>query len=359
MTNTFGKYFRITTWGESHGKAIGVVADGVKPGLKISEAEIQKELDRRRPGQSKVVTQRQETDKIEILSGIFEGKTTGMPISLVIWNKDQKPGSYEKIKNLFRPGHAGYTWLQKYGIYDYRGGGRSSARETANWVSSGAIAKKILAEKGIKIVGYVKQIGNIKADNIDYNEIRKNPVNCPDRNAAKKIERLLLKTKKEGDSLGAIIEVAALNVPAGLGDPVFDKLDANIAKALMSINAVKGVEIGAGFSLALMKGSESNDAFIRKNGKIMTKTNNSGGILGGVSNGMPIVARIAVKPTSSILKSQETLTLQGKKAKISVEGRHDPCVGIRAVPIAEAMMANVLADAFLRQENLMKNRKNK
>lgn len=357
MSSKLGKYFRIQTWGESHGKAIGVVIDGIKPGMRISALDIQKELDKRRPGQSKIVTSRNEPDKVEILSGVFNGKTTGHPISLIIWNQDINSKSYEKFQDLFRPGHAGFTYLKKYGIYDHRGGGRSSARETANWVMAGAIAKKILKKYRIKIIAYVKEVGGICTKKIDFKEIIKNQINCPDNTAAKKIEKLILKTKKEGDSLGGIVEVIIFNAPIGLGDPIFEKLDSNLAKALMSINAVKGVEIGDGFKLARMKGSESNDEFVSIKHKIVTKTNHSGGILGGISNGMPIVARVAVKPTSSILKGQNTVDYKGNKMKIKVEGRHDPCIAIRAVPVVEAMCALVLVDAIKRQESLEKSQK--
>lgn len=352
MANTFGKNFRMMTFGESHGKAIGVVIDGIKPGLPISEEEIQKELDRRKPGQSRLTTPRKEEDKIHILSGIFEGKTTGMPIALLIWNRDVDSKSYERIKALLRPGHATFTYLKKYGIHDFRGGGRSSARETANWVAAGAFAKKILKKEGIKVIAYVREIGGIEAKNLDFGEIAKNPVNCPDRQAAMLMSEKIEQVRKEGDSLGGIVEIVAENVPAGLGDPVFDKLSANIAKAMMTINAVKGVEIGDGFRAARMKGSEHNDIFAKQGSKIVTKTNHAGGILGGISDGMPIVVRIAIKPTSSITKEQDTLTIGGKPAKIRVFGRHDPCVAIRAVPVAEAMMAIVLADALMGQKGL-------
>ena len=350
MSNTLGTSLKITTFGESHGPAIGVVIDGVKPGLPISREEIQRELDRRRPGQNKLVSPRNETDQVEILSGIFEGKTTGMPIALLIRNNDAQSKSYEAIKNLFRPGHADFTFFSKYGFRDYRGGGRQSARETANWVGAGAIAKKMLAKKGIQIIGYIKEIGGIAAKKIDYKEITRNLVNCPDKAAAKKIEGLIEKVRKEGDSLGGIVEVVAIGVPPGLGDPVLDKLSAGIGKAMLTINAVKGVEIGAGFQAARMKGSQNNDIFFKKGNKVFTRTNNAGGILGGISNGMPIVVRIAVKPASSITKEQETITVDGKKTTVRVFGRHDPCVAIRAVPVAEAMMAIVLADMMMGQE---------
>lgn len=352
MSSTLGKNFRITTFGESHGKAVGVVIDGVKPGLKISEEEIQKELDKRKPGQSNVSTPRQEEDQVNILSGIFNGKTTGTPICLVVYNKDADSSKYEKIKNIFRPGHADFTYLKKYGVRDYRGGGRVSGRETIARVAAGAIAKKLLSKNGIKIIAYTKEIAGIVAKKIDLAEIEKNPVRCPDKKAAKKMEMVILKAKAEGDSVGGIVEVIATNVPAGLGDPVFDKLSANIAKALVSIPAVKGVEIGAGFKVAQMKGSECNDQFIKKGGKIITTSNNSGGILGGISTGMPIVARVAVKPTSSIAKEQQTVDIDGKKVKIKIKGRHDPCICPRIVPVVESMMAIILADAIMRQETI-------
>ena len=352
--NTFGKHFRITTFGESHGKAIGVVIDGVKPGLPIDTAVIQRELDRRRPGQSKVTTARSEEDKVDILSGVFEGKTTGTPICMVIWNKDQKPQAYDKIKNVFRPGHAGYAYLAKYGISDYRGGGRSSGRETASRVAAGAIAKSLLEKKGVKIYAYTKEVGGIRAKTIDFRQIEKNPLRCPDPVAAKKMERKVLKMKKEGDSVGGIVEIVVKNPPAGLGEPVFNKLEADLAKALMSIGAVKGFEVGNGFAAARLKGSENNDPmyFDKKLKRVRTRTNNAGGIAGGISNGEDIVLRIAVKPASSIVKEQETVTVDGKPAKISVEGRHDPCICPRVVPVAESMVALTLLDHLQRQEAL-------
>ena len=273
MSNTFGDIFRVTTFGESHGKAIGAVVDGCPKNIELSEKDIQKDLDRRKPGQSKVTSARKEEDKAKILSGVFEGKTTGAPISIIIFNKNVKSSKYEKIKNLLRPGHANFTYLKKYGVFDYRGGGRSSARETANWVSAGAVAKKILEKRGIKIIAYTKEIAGIKAEKIDINEINRNEARCPDKNIAKKILDKILKAKNESDSVGGVIEVVAYNVPAGLGDPIFNKLDAEIAKALMTINGVKGVEIGAGFEVAKMKGSECNDVFLKEGEKIVTKTN--------------------------------------------------------------------------------------
>jgi chorismate synthase len=352
--NTFGKHFRITTFGESYGKAIGVVIDGVRPGLPIDTTYIQRELDRRRPGQSKVTTARSETDQVEILSGVFEGKTTGTPICMVVWNKDQRPEAYEKIKNVFRPGHAGYTYLAKYGVSDYRGGGRSSGRETAARVAAGAFAKSLLEKRGVRIHAYTKEIGGIKAKTIDFKQIEKNPLRCPDPLAAKRMERLVLRMKKEGDSVGGIVEVVVKNPPAGLGEPVFDKLEADLAKALMSIGAIKGCEVGNGFAAARLRGSANNDPmyYDKRRKRVRTRTNNAGGIAGGISNGEDIVLRIAVKPASSIAKVQETVTVKGKSAKISVEGRHDPCICPRVVPVAESMVALVLLDHLRRQEML-------
>ncbi|MEK6983301.1 MAG: chorismate synthase [Nanoarchaeota archaeon] len=338
----------MTTWGESHGKAIGVVVDGCPAGLGISEQDVQKELDKRVPGQSEIVSARKEFDKVEILSGIFEGKTTGMPISMVIYNKDIDSSKYEKIKYLLRPGHADFTYQVKYGFRDYRGGGRSSARETVARVAAGAIAKKLLGRHGIKIIAYVKEIAGIKADKIDYNEIHKNKVRCPDKNAARKMEQAILKAKSNGDSVGGICEIVALKVPVGLGKPIYDKLEADLGSAILGINAVKGIEFGTGFGLAKMKGSIANDEFILKNNKIVTKTNHHGGILGGISTGMPIIIRAVVKPASSILKKQRTINYKTMKQElISVEGRHDPATVVRFPPIAEAMTAIVLADHML------------
>ncbi|MBI2654650.1 chorismate synthase [Candidatus Woesearchaeota archaeon] len=346
--NSFGTLLRITTWGESHGKAIGVVVDGCPAGLELNEEDVQQELDKRAPGQSEVMSPRKEADKVEILSGVFEGKTTGMPISMTIYNKDADSSKYEKIKHLLRPGHADFTYQIKYKHRDYRGGGRSSARETAARVAAGAIAKKLLAKYEIKIIAYVKEIAGIKANKINYNEIYKNNVRCPDKTAAKKMEKVILKAKNEGDSVGGICEIVALNVPAGLGKPIYNKLESDLGSAILGINAVKGVEFGAGFGLANMKGSQSNDEFILKNNKIVTKTNNHGGILGGISTGMPIVMRAVVKPASSILKKQKTINYKTMKQEtISVEGRHDPATIVRFPPIAEAMTAIVLADHML------------
>ncbi len=346
--NTFGRIFRITTFGESHGKAVGVVVDGCPAGIGLSESDIQKELDRRKPGQSAVTTQRKEADEVQILSGVFEGKTTGTPIAMVVFSKGADSSKYEKIKDVFRPGHADVTYFLKYGFRDYRGGGRSSGRETIGRVAAGAIAKKIIESRGVRIIGHVKQVGRVVARGFSEQAIEKNDVRCADPNAAKEMERAIMDAKGKGDSLGGVVEVIARNVPAGLGEPVFDKLDAEIAKALMSIPAVKGVEIGAGFAAAGMRGSEMNDE-IYFDKKIKFRTNNAGGILGGISNGADIVARVAVKPTSSIAIGQKTIDERGKPRSVKVEGMHDPCICPRIVPVAEAMLAVVLADFLLMQ----------
>ena len=349
--SSFGKLFKITTWGESHGRGLGVVIEGCPAGLPIKESEIQLELNRRRTGQSKVTTTRKEGDQIQIMSGVFKGKTTGTPISLLVENEDVDSSKYELIKDLYRPGHADYTYDMKYGFRDYRGGGRSSARETVGRVAAGAIAKKLLARERIKIIGFTRQVGKHIAKSIDYREIENNIVRCPDNKIAEKMINSIMRARKKGDSLGGVVEVIAQGVPAGLGEPVFDRLDADLAKAVMSMPAVKGVEIGVGFQSAIMTGSECNDVFVMKNKKVMTATNNAGGILGGISNGMDIVIRLVVKPTSSINKAQDTVTQQGKKAEIRVEGRHDPCVAPRAVPIAEAMVAITLIDHLYRAKS--------
>lgn len=348
MTSTFGKMFRITTWGESHGKAVGVVIDGCPPNLEISEKDIQKELDRRKPGQSAVTTPRNEADKAIIMSGIFEDRTTGAPISIMVMNEDIDSSKYEAFKELYRPGHADYTYEKKYGIRDWRGGGRSSAREHVGRVAAAAIARKILAKEGIKIFGFTRQVGRIRIEDseIDYNETERNPVRAANRKKAEKMEKLILSAKAEGDSLGGIVEVVAKGVPAGLGEPTFDKLSADLAKAVMSIGAVKGIEIGDGFKLVEMKGSEANDAITGKG----FATNHAGGILGGISSGQDIIIRAAIKPTSSISKEQQTISRHGKEAKLKAEGRFDPCLCPRAVPVVEAMVALVLADHLLRQK---------
>jgi len=347
--SSFGHVFRVSTAGESHGAALLAIVEGCPASLMLSECDIQPDLDRRRPGQSKYTSQRREADVVEILSGVFEGKTTGCPIGLLIRNTDQRSKDYADIKDKFRPGHADMTYFEKYGFRDYRGGGRSSARETAMRVAAGAIARKLLAEFGVSIRGWVDQIGPVRVDPTQCNaeEISNNPFFCPDANAAKKMADYLDALRKEGDSIGAGVTVEAHGMAPGLGEPVFDKLDADIARAMMSIQAVKGVEIGDGFACIEAHGSEFGDA-MRKNGFV---SNHAGGILGGISNGDVIRARLALKPTSSILKPRPTVDEHGNETEIVTKGRHDPCVGIRAVPIAEAMLALVLADHLLRQRS--------
>ena len=344
--NTFGKLFRITTFGESHGTAIGVIIDGVKPNLELSEEDIQKDLDRRKPGQSSITTQRKEDDKVQILSGIFEGKTTGTPVCMIIYNKDHKSRDYSKIKDIFRPGHADFTYHKKYGIRDYRGGGRSSGRETAARVAAGAVARKILKLKNINITAYVKEIGGIRAQTIDLDEIEQNIVRCPDKEAAMDMIKKIEEVQEEKDSIGGIVEVIVKGCPIGLGEPVFDKLDASLAHALMSIGAVKAVEIGSGIACSKMKGSESNDPLVDGN----FISNNAGGILGGISSGQDIVARVAVKPTPSISRQQKTINLRGEETDIIIEGRHDPCICPRIVPVVESMAALVIIDALMMHE---------
>jgi len=350
--NTFGKIFRFTTWGESHGPAIGCIVDGCPPNIPLSIKDIQIDMNRRRPGKSKFTSQRKESDKVEILSGVFQGKTTGTPISMIIYNKDAKSRDYETIKNKFRPGHADYTYFLKYGIRDYRGGGRQSARETASRVAAGAIAKTVLNKligKKFKVTGAVIQLGVLGCNKKNWNEkvIRKNPFFCPDKKSLKLWEKYLLAVRKAGSSCGAIIELRASGVPTGLGAPIYSKLDSDIASALMSINAVKGVNIGAGMSSAFLNGEGNSDEIRSIKGKVKFKSNNAGGILGGISSGQDIIASFAVKPTSSILNPRETINKTGRNTKISVRGRHDPCVGIRAVPIGEAMISCVLLDHYL------------
>jgi len=351
--NTFGELFRLTTFGESHGPAIGGIVDGCPPGITLSETDIQPYLDKRRPGQSKFTTQRREADQVKILSGVFEGKTTGTPIGLLIENTDQRSKDYGDIKDKFRPGHADFTYHAKYGARDYRGGGRSSARETAVRVAAGAIARRVLEtqiSKRVQIRGAMVQMGPIDIDyrRWKWKDIDANPFFCPDAQTAAAWEDLLSTIRKQGSSVGGVVEVQATGIPAGLGEPVFDRLDADIAKALMSIPAVKGVEIGVGFDAAWLTGEENADE-IRK-GKTGPEflSNNAGGTLGGISSGQDLVARMAVKPTSSILTPRHTVTTKGKNAEISTKGRHDPCVAIRAVPVAEAMLALTLADHWLR-----------
>jgi chorismate synthase len=348
-SNSFGEIFRVTTWGESHGPAIGCVVDGVPPGLKLDETNIQGWLEKRKPGSSRFVTQRREPDTVEILSGVFEGKTTGTPVSLIIRNQDARSKDYGAIKDKFRPGHADYTYWKKYGIRDYRGGGRSSARETASRVAAGGIARKVLG-RSIKIRGAMVQMGEMTIDRANWRwaNVTKNPFWCPDVKAAKEWETYLDDIRKAGSSVGAVIEIVASGVPAGLGAPVYGKLDADLAAAIMSINAVKGVEIGAGFDAATLTGEENVDEMRMKDKEVEFLSNNAGGILGGISTGQDIVARFAVKATSSILTPRKTVTRQGKNTEITTKGRHDPCVGIRGVPVGEAMMACVLADHLLR-----------
>ncbi len=350
--NTFGKIFRFTTWGESHGPAIGCIVDGCPPNINIKEQDIQSELNKRKPGQSKFTSQRKEDDKVQILSGIFEGKTTGTPISLIIYNKDMRSRDYETIKNKFRPGHADFTYLKKYGIRDYRGGGRQSARETASRVAAGAIAKKVLENKigkKFKVIGAVTQLGILGCDTKKWNDevIKKNSFFCPDKSIVKLWEKYLLSIRKSGSSCGAIIEVRARGIPIGLGAPIYSKLDMDIASAMMSINAVKGVNIGSGMSSSQLTGEQNSDEISQKGKKIKFSSNNAGGILGGISTGQEIIISFAVKPTSSILKSRKTIDKFGKNTSISVKGRHDPCVGIRAVPVGEAMLNCVLLDHYL------------
>ena len=350
--NTFGKIFRFTTWGESHGPAIGCVVDGCPPLIQLNERDIQLELDRRKPGQSKFTTQRKENDKVQILSGVFEGKTTGTPISMIIYNQDMRSKDYGEIKDKFRPGHADYTYFKKYGIRDYRGGGRSSARETAARVAAGAIAKKILEKKlgkKFKVTGAVTQLGILGCDTSKWDKkfINKNPFFCPDRSMLKIWEKYLLSIRKAGSSCGAVIEVRANGVPAGLGAPIYSKLDMDLASAMMSINAVKGVNIGSGMNSAQLSGEQNSDEISQNRNKLKFNSNNAGGILGGISSGQEIIVSFAVKPTSSILTSRKTINKFGKNTTISVKGRHDPCVGIRAVPVGEAMMNCVLLDHLL------------
>jgi chorismate synthase len=422
--NTYGKIFRVTTWGESHGPAIGCVIDGCPSKIKLSEKDIQKDLNTRKPGQSKITTQRKEADQVQIMSGVFNGQTTGAPISLMIYNQNQHPQDYNNIKNLFRPGHADYTYYAKYGIRDFRGGGRASGRETATRVAAGAVAKKILEPAKVQFIAYTKQIGDVVAPSIAplessrknaggssgsrrsplretptellmapslallessrkiagdssgkqrllistkqktpaelLRQIEKNPIRCPDAQAAKKMIKLIEQVKNEGDSIGGIIELIIKNVPIGLGEPVFDKLDAELAKALMSIGAVKGVEFGAGFGVAAKKGSENNDE-MRAVGaglapaqgataRVAPTTNNAGGILGGISTGQDIIVRVAVKPTSSIAKKQQTVNVNGKNTEIKTKGRHDPCICPRIIPVVKAMAALVICDFYLRSK---------
>lgn len=343
--NTIGKLFTVTTFGESHGPSLGCIVDGCPPGLALTEADIQGDLDRRRPGTSRHTTQRREPDQVRILSGVFEGKTTGTPIGLVIENTDQRSKDYSKIADRFRPGHADYVYQQKYGFRDYRGGGRSSARETAMRVAAGAIAKKYLKQSaGIEIRGYLSQLGPIKVEKLDWSIIESNPFFCPDQDKIQEMEVYMDALRKSGDSIGARINVIATGVPPGLGEPIFDRLDADLAQALMCINAVKGVEIGDGFACVDSKGTDFRDEMTPEG----FLSNHAGGVLGGISSGQNVTASIALKPTSSLRLPGKSINLDGQPVEVITEGRHDPCVGIRATPIAEAMMAIILMDHYLR-----------
>lgn len=347
--SSFGTIFKITTWGESHGKGLGVVVDGCPAGLPLDENDIQKFLNRRKPGQSKFTTPRKEDDAVEILSGVFEGKTTGTPISLVVYNQNQKSKDYSEIASYYRPGHADYTFDQKYGFRDYRGGGRSSGRETIGRVAAGAVAAKLLSEVGISLSAYTRSIGpaEIDYDRFDEHEIRRNPVYMPDSQAAEQAMIYLKECMREKDSVGGVVECVVRGLPAGLGDPCFDKLDANLAKAILSVGAVKGFEIGSGFGAAKLRGSENNDPFVNRGQGIEKERNNAGGTLGGISDGSPLVLRAAIKPTSSIAAKQHTVNQAGENIEISVHGRHDPVIVPRAVVVIESMTALVLADALL------------
>ena len=352
--STFGQLFKITTFGESHGLCVGCVIDGMPPNLKLSESDIQPELNKRRPGQSNLTTARQEKDQVKIMSGVFEGKTTGAPILLLINNEDKRPEDYLNFKNLFRPSHADFTYQTKYGIRDWQGGGRASARETVARVAAGAVAKKFLKEKlGVEFLTFIESVGNIKAD-INYQKVKagdieNSPVRCPEPKASQKIADLIEKIKGEGDSIGGVVFGTIKKMPQGLGEPVFDKLSADLAKAMLSIGAAKGFEYGSGFTAGAIKGSQHNDEFYMENGQVRTRTNNSGGIQGGISNGEDIYFRVAFKPTATIAQNQNTVNLDGQATVIKASGRHDPCVAIRAVSVVEAMAALVITDHYLRQ----------
>ena len=354
MSNSFGKIFKISTYGESHGKAIGVIIDGCPSGIKIEELDIQKELDRRRPGQSKITTQRKESDSVQILSGVFNGKTTGSPISLFIKNKDQKSSDYDHISKAFRPSHADYTYHKKYKNRDHRGGGRSSARETANWVAAGAIAKKILKDIGININAYVSKVGKVEIEKayreLDLQNTETNIVRCPDKKYAEKFISIIDQARKNRDTVGGIISCVITGCPVGIGEPIFGKLHAELGKAMLSINAVKGFEYGSGFKGSEMYGSEHNDQLEIKGDKIKTKSNYSGGIQGGISNGEDIYFNVAFKPVSTIMKDQSSVDSENNKVTVKGKGRHDPCVVPRAVPIVESMAANVLGDLYLQSK---------
>ncbi len=354
MSNSFGKNFKITTYGESHGKAIGVIIDGCPPGIKIEKKDIQIELDRRKPGQSKITTQRKENDEVEILSGVFENKTTGMPISLIIYNRDQKSSDYNHLSDIFRPSHADYTYHIKYKNRDHRGGGRSSARETANWVAAGAVSKKILEQIGVEITAYVSKVGKSEIEKsykeLDLTKVESNIVRCPDELYAKKFISIIDNARKNRDTVGGVVSCVIKGCPPGIGEPVFGKLHAELGKAMLSINAVKGFEYGSGFKGSEMLGSEHNDPFEIKNGKVKTRSNFSGGIQGGISNGEDIYFNVAFKPVSTIMKNQESINAKNENKILEGKGRHDPCVVPRAVPIVESMAANVLVDLYLQNK---------
>ena len=345
MSSTFGRLFRITTFGESHGPAVGVVVDGMPPGVRVEIADIQRELDRRRPGQSALTTQRKEADQAELLSGVFEGVTLGTPIAILVRNTDARSQDYDKLKDVFRPGHADYVYFEKYGVRDHRGGGRSSGRETVGRVAAGALARAALTGAGVRIVGGTVQVGDVTAAQRDWDQVEKNPVRCPDRAAAEKMAAVIERARDDKDSVGGVVEIVATGVPAGWGDPTMAKLDAAIGAAMLSIPATKGVEIGGGFGMVARRGSETNDVF--EGGRY--RTNFAGGISGGISNGAEVVARVAVRPATSIGKPQTAATASGGSTTIEIQGRHDPCICPRVVPVAESMLAIVLMDAWLNQ----------
>lgn len=348
MGNTIGTLFRVTTFGESHGVALGCVIDGCPPGVSLSEEDVQHELDRRKPGQSQLTTPRQEGDRVKILSGVFEGKTLGTPIAMMVENLDARSKDYSTLKDVFRPGHADYVWQMKYGVRDYRGGGRSSGRETVSRVMAGALAKKLLAQHNVKIFAFARQVGPIVGEKVDVDFIEKNLVRAADPEKASEMEAYITAVKAEGDSVGGVVEIIVSGVPVGWGEPVFDKLNADLAKALVSIPTVKGIEFGSGFGVAEKKGSQQNDPFRSIQGKIQMEKNDAGGVSGGISTGADLVMRVAVKPPSSISKEQKTVNKHGKEVTLSVPGRHDPCIIPRFVPVAESMVAVVLADHYLR-----------
>ncbi|MBN1442820.1 MAG: chorismate synthase [Planctomycetes bacterium] len=358
MGSILGTLFRISTWGESHGPAVGVTVDGCPPGIEIAPGEIQAELDRRKPGQSSLSSSRREADRVEILSGVFEGVTTGTPIALMVRNADARPEAYDHLRDLYRPSHADYTYRAKYGIRDWRGGGRASARETVARVAAGAIARKLLREtEGVELIAYVRRVQEIEA-NVDARSVTReivdrSPVRCPDEKAAERMMQRIQEVKQRGDSVGGVVEMVGRGVPAGLGDPVFDRIEADLAKAMLSLPATKGFEIGSGFGGTLLTGSQHNDAFYRdETGRVRTRTNRSGGVQGGITNGEDIVLRVAFKPTATVFVPQETVTVQGEPTELKAKGRHDPCVLPRAVPIVEAMAALVIADHWLLQRAL-------